>query len=581
MQKTAEAEKRQLKQLWAVGYNFMRSIYNLKHKHCLIFTISFLFVSSFLKAQTSQKESEQIAIFCKIWGFLKYYHPEVTKGNLDWDKEFTTHVRNISSINSKEEQSKYYSNWITGLGRVPDCKKCLTKIPDSLKFNLDLNWINDKSLFSNELIKQLQHIIQNRNQEKNHYIQQNKFVGNTTYDNEKPYRDSIYPSAELRLLGLSRYWNIINYFFPYKNKIGTNWDSVLIEMVPKFMDSKDTTAYHLAMLEIVTKINDSHAHFVTKYTNRYFGFKWAPFEFKLIDNKAIVIGFYDDSLCEKNDIQYGDVFLKVNDISIENIIKEKSKYISASNEPTRLRNMHYAIFNGQTDSVKVTIERNNIISEKYIYRYYFRKFKPKQKIVQKDSIFKVINNNIGYVDMATLKKDQIKDLVQKLQNTKAIIFDVRNYPNGTMYSIADFLNSEVKPFAKFTKPDISYPGIYNYTPPYTCGRNNPNNYKGKVILLFNEESQSHAEFTLMALQTAPNVVSIGSQTAGADGNVSSFTFPGGYQTSMSGIGVFYPDGRETQRIGIVPNIEVKPTIEGIRAKKDELMLKALEVINGK
>jgi C-terminal processing protease CtpA/Prc len=44
------------------------------------------------------------------------------------------------------------------------------------------------------------------------------------------------------------------------------------------------------------------------------------------------------------------------------------------------------------------------------------------------------------------------------------------------------------------------------------------------------------------------------------------------------LGVFYPDGRETQRVGIVPDMEVKPTIEGIRKGKDEVLEKALEVM---
>jgi len=47
---------------------------------------------------------------------------------------------------------------------------------------------------------------------------------------------------------------------------------------------------------------------------------------------------------------------------------------------------------------------------------------------------------------------------------------------------------------------------------------------------------------------------------------------------ISGIGVNYPNGGETQRIGIVPDIEVKPTVAGIREAKDELLEKAIEVI---
>jgi hypothetical protein len=49
---------------------------------------------------------------------------------------------------------------------------------------------------------------------------------------------------------------------------------------------------------------------------------------------------------------------------------------------------------------------------------------------------------------------------------------------------------------------------------------------------------------------------------------------------ISGIGVFYPDKKPTQRIGIVPDIEIKPTIAGIRARRDEVLEQALRQILG-
>jgi C-terminal processing protease CtpA/Prc len=48
---------------------------------------------------------------------------------------------------------------------------------------------------------------------------------------------------------------------------------------------------------------------------------------------------------------------------------------------------------------------------------------------------------------------------------------------------------------------------------------------------------------------------------------------------ISGNGIYYPDGRETQRTGIVPDIEVKPTVQGICEGRDELLEKAVEIIN--
>ena len=66
-----------------------------------------------------------------------------------------------------------------------------------------------------------------------------------------------------------------------------------------------------------------------------------------------------------------------------------------------------------------------------------------------------------------------------------------------------------------------------------------------------------------------------------DGNVSQIVLPGGLNTMISGIGVFYPDMRPTQRVGIVPDIEVRPTIAGVRAGRDEVLEEALRQILGR
>jgi C-terminal processing protease CtpA/Prc len=94
----------------------------------------------------------------------------------------------------------------------------------------------------------------------------------------------------------------------------------------------------------------------------------------------------------------------------------------------------------------------------------------------------------------------------------------------------------------------------------------------------NEETISQAEYTAMAFRAGDNTVIIGSQTQGADGDISFIPLPGGLKAGISGIGVYYPDGKGTQRIGVVPDIEVKPTIQGIREGRDELLEKAIEII---
>ena len=103
---------------------------------------------------------------------------------------------------------------------------------------------------------------------------------------------------------------------------------------------------------------------------------------------------------------------------------------------------------------------------------------------------------------------------------------------------------------------------------------------GKVVILVDEVSQSQAEYTAMAFRASPHAIVVGSTTAGADGNVSEFAFPGGLHTMISGIGVFYPDKKPTQQIGIVPDKVVYPTIEGIRDGRDEVLEEGIRQIIG-
>jgi C-terminal processing protease CtpA/Prc len=103
-------------------------------------------------------------------------------------------------------------------------------------------------------------------------------------------------------------------------------------------------------------------------------------------------------------------------------------------------------------------------------------------------------------------------------------------------------------------------------------------YSGKIVILVDETSISQAEYTAMAFRSVHGSLVVGSTTAGADGNVSQFVLPGEQRTMISGIGVFYPDKTPTQRVGIVPDVIVNPTIAGIRAGRDEVLEEALRQI---
>jgi C-terminal processing protease CtpA/Prc len=168
-------------------------------------------------------------------------------------------------------------------------------------------------------------------------------------------------------------------------------------------------------------------------------------------------------------------------------------------------------------------------------------------------------------------------MMKDLRNTKAIIFDFRNYPEFMIDEVMSYLVPEPKSFAKFIQPDFAYPGRFEWTESVQTGRHNLDPYKGRVLMLVNEDTQSRSEYFAMAMQTVEGSITVGRQTSAADGDVLDFTFFDDKTSWITGRGVFYPDGRETQRIGIHIDVEVPLTLEDINNGRDAIFEKAVEI----
>jgi C-terminal processing protease CtpA/Prc len=204
-----------------------------------------------------------------------------------------------------------------------------------------------------------------------------------------------------------------------------------------------------------------------------------------------------------------------------------------------------------------------------------------------DSMYRFLTPEIGYIDMARITPAKVPAIMQAFAHTKGIIVDQRNYPGSFVatYLPAFFLTQPVV-FAQFTRYDPTYPGRFLWEPadtlqPIAATAYKPvgwTPYPGRVVVLVNEVSRSQAEFTAMAFQATPQGTLLGSQTAGADGNSTRITLPGGLNTLLTGIGAYYPGGQETQRVGLKIDVPVRPTIAGLRDGRDELRDRAIELI---
>ena len=194
--------------------------------------------------------------------------------------------------------------------------------------------------------------------------------------------------------------------------------------------------------------------------------------------------------------------------------------------------------------------------------------------------FQFLSPEIAYLKLSSIRVQDVVNYIEQASVTRGLVIDIRNYPSEfVVFALGSRLVQETTSFARFTVGDLDNPGAFIWTQPLTL-QPATLGYRGKVAILVDEVSISQAEYTAMALRAGPQAVVVGSTTAGADGNVSPILLPGGVRTMISGIGVFYPDKTPTQRVGIVPDIVVTPTINGIREGRDEVLEVALRHLLG-
>ncbi len=517
----------------------------------------------------------------RIWGFMKYHHPEIAKGNYNWDYELFRVLPQFLNAKNNQGRDQVIKTWIEKYGKIPTCTNCKPS-PESAVLKPDLSWIQNSNL-SSEVKVLLNDIYNNRNQNENYYIKLHPNVSNPDFTNEKAYSNMPYPDAGFRLLALYKYWNMMNYFNPNKHLTEKDWDKVLKEYIPGFLNAKNELEYELVALQIIADVKDTHANLWSggDKIQALRGKNFAPFKAEFIEDKLVVVDYYNPEYADQTKLKVGDYITHINGKKVESIVDSLERYYPSSNPSAMLRDISADILRSTDSSMKLKYVSDGKKLEHEIPLFDRGKLKMyyMYKVNNDEKSYKIMDGNIGYITLANIKNEDFYMIKNTLKDTKGIIIDIRNYPSSfAPFALGSFFMSKPTTFVKFTFPNPKNPGEFTFSNPVTI-QHNPLYYKGKLVILVNEKSQSQAEYTAMAFKAVNNSKIVGSATAGADGNVSEIFLPGGLRTLISGIGIYYPDGTETQRIGIVPDVIVKPTIEGIKANRDEVLEKAIELIN--
>lgn len=513
-------------------------------------SLTFLLLLLTFSTVHAQNENDiaKYKTFGLVWGFLKYHHPEISKGKYDWDSQFIEQFNTIETLNDPPAINDFYKKWINHYGPIAETEPKAYG-DEYFTQNEDYRWF-DTSGFDDELKTLLIKLKNGKHKAGSFYVKIPKLTQLQDFSNEKELKQFDLAKKSHRMLNFFSLWNAIQYWNLNKYLFDEDWLTVPDTSLPEFLAAPDKMAIEKAKNRLISKLQDSHSWYMSEELSKeIWGSNYSPFIAINVNDSLIITSTPSAKQLKANGLELGDIITGINGKSVYQALQDKiGQYISSGNQ-YRLRMYSGILTRSNTPTLTYTILKKDGTVKDCVVQLHAgfdntdRAELPKEKMS--------FPENIAYLWLGTATKTDLKKFFKANANKRGIILDMRNYPREfRIEDLARYLYPEEKKFTAFMSPS-AIPGVAikdNKTylsfieDPFTAGSTNKDYFKGKIALLVDTHTISQSEYFGLMVQSAPNCITIGEPTAGVLANVVEFTMPDGSKIPYTGYQAFYPDG---------------------------------------
>lgn len=521
---------------------------------------------------------------CRVWGYAKYHHPVFcdTLCRVDVDSALFALLPKVVHAD-RDTRNRHLLDWVRSLGAyTPNRVECeQTLAPYDLVETADLGWTADTVLLGGELSKLLQDL-RYAERDENYYLRMGTMENGPGYHYLSLRNERSYPTPQmdsgLNLLTLFRLWNVIEYYAPNRSLTLHPWDEVLSTYIPLMGVETDGRCFARLYMRLIRELNDGHA---VAPVEMLFGQRMLPV-WPLQAEGRLFVGYSGDSALKR-----GDEVVAIDGEPISERLELLREYASRSNEASLRQALRFYGLCTRRDTAEVVRRRAGACDTLRVATVPYGSVSPIYDPAQlAQPPFRLLTDSVGYIYAGTFSREHLAEVGQTLPRTRALIIDLRTYPQNMDFTltalISQSLRTEPVVAWQMVYPTLALPGLFFRQEQWLYegfeegAERCTQPYKGRVILLVDEITQSNPEFQAMALQSCPQTLTIGSPTSGANGSIVWIPLPG-QLTSFSGVGTLYPDGTQPQTVGVRLDVEVLPTAEGLQAGRDEVLERALEL----
>lgn len=211
-------------------------------------------------ALTAQQE-ENLYKLGKVWGYVKYHHPAVVSGEVDWDQALFDALPPVLEAASGEEANQALAQWLEEYP-VPDTDG--EEAPQGIEgvegveivVTPDNGWTQEQTWLGQEVSQYLTQL--------GEQPVEAGAEGYAAFTSEDPRVSFARESTStfdprddgVKLLGLFRFWNAFQYFSPYVSLTDQDWDTVLQEGIRPMVEAETIKDYLLALAQVTAQTGE-------------------------------------------------------------------------------------------------------------------------------------------------------------------------------------------------------------------------------------------------------------------------------------------------------------------------------------
>lgn len=433
-----------------------------------------------------------LAMLGKVWGFLKYHHPLITAGKRHWDYELFRILPRVLSATDAPAARSALHQWIAGLGAVPACSACASLVESELHLRPPVTWLTDENLGA-ELGTALRAVHRNRPADRQQfYLSLVPGIGNPSFNHELAYANLKLPDAGYQLLALYRLWNIVEYWFPYRDLIEGNWDAELTAFVPRIALANDSDSYKRELMAFIARVQDTHANLWSSLDARPpVGACRIPVTLRFIENQAVVTGYLNAESGPATGLHVGDVVDAIDGVAVAQLVERWTPYYAASNQPTRLRDIAQSMTRGGCGAVAVRVSRPSGTFELKAERApeSASTSTARRTHDRPGETFRKLSPDVAYLKLSSVQASQAASYIESAAGTKGLVIDIRNYPSEfVVFALGSRLVDRPTEFARFTSGDPANPGAFHWRGEPVSLQPAVPRYAGKIVILVDESS---------------------------------------------------------------------------------------------